>query len=78
MFICVLWTCHSEETSSTQGSTNGSGELQLNYTVSVTHCNQRSVKIHCISLIGLHVYVGRICTFVGKILHIIIVNKAIS
>lgn len=66
VFVCVLWTCHLEETSSAQGSANGFGELQLNHIISVTHCIQRSVKLHCISLIGLHVCVGRICTFVGK------------
>ena len=54
---------HPEENSSSQGTTNSIGELQSNCSVSFIHCNQKSVKIHCISLIGLHVYVWRICTF---------------
>lgn len=52
---------HNEEDKrSTKSSTNNIGMLHLSICFHYT-------KGHCTTWVGLHLYVGRICTFVGKI-----------
>lgn len=66
--VCLLWPWHLEDTSSAQ--------VRSSSTVSFTHCSQRSFKVYCTSLI-VYMYVWGICTFLGNILHMIVMNEAI-